>query len=97
MRRWLEGVGTRDPPGGQHGFSRQDYWNGLPSPPPRDLSNPGIEPMSLTSPALVGWFFTTNTTWEAQEAVRNTYEGSFTAKGSEACGLPGCYDRWAQS
>ena len=26
------------------GFSRQEYWNGLPSPPPRDLPNPGIEP-----------------------------------------------------
>ena len=28
------------------GFSRQDYWSGLPCPPPRDLSNPGIEPRS---------------------------------------------------
>ena len=25
------------------GFSRQEYWSGLPSPPPRDLANPGIE------------------------------------------------------
>ena len=31
------------------GFSRQEYWSGLPSPPPRDLPNPGIEPRS---PAL---------------------------------------------
>ena len=30
-------------------FSRQEYWSALPGPPPRDLSNPGIEP---TSPAL---------------------------------------------
>ena len=29
------------------GFSRQEYWNGLPSPPPGDLPNPGIEPASL--------------------------------------------------
>ena len=29
------------------GFSRQEYWSGLPFPPPGDLSNPGIEPMSL--------------------------------------------------
>ena len=29
-------------------FSRQEYWSGLPSPPPRDLSNPGREPRSLT-------------------------------------------------
>ena len=31
------------------GFSRQEYWSGLPFPPPRDLPNPGIEP---GSPAL---------------------------------------------
>ena len=47
------------------GFSRQEYWNGLPCPPPRDLPNPGIEPTSLTAPALAGGFFTTSTTWEA--------------------------------
>ena len=45
------------------GFSRQEYWNGLPCPPPRDLPNPGIEPTSFTSPALAGGFFTTSTTW----------------------------------
>ena len=28
------------------GFSRQEYWNGLPSPSPGDLPNPGIEPGS---------------------------------------------------
>ena len=39
------------------GFSRQEYWNGLPCPPPGDLPNPGIEPMSLMSPALAGGFF----------------------------------------
>ena len=33
-------------------------------PPPGDLPNLGIEPMSLMSPALAGEFFTTNTTWE---------------------------------
>ena len=35
-------------------FSRQEYWSGLPFPTPKDLSNPGIEPASLTSPALAG-------------------------------------------
>ena len=35
-----------------HGFSRQEYWSGLPLPPPGDLSNPGIEPKSPVSPAL---------------------------------------------
>ena len=33
-------------------FSRQEYWSGLPCPPPRDLLNPGIEPTSPASPAL---------------------------------------------
>ena len=40
-------------------FSRQEYWSGLPGPPPGDLPNPGIEPASLTSPALPGGFFST--------------------------------------
>ena len=46
-------------------FSRQEYRSGLRSPPPGDLPYPGIKPMSLTSPALAGGFFTTSTTWEA--------------------------------
>ena len=36
------------------GFSRQEYWNGLPCPPPGDLPDPGIKPKSLRSPALPG-------------------------------------------
>ena len=28
------------------GFSRQEYWNGLPFPSPGDLPNPGIDPVS---------------------------------------------------
>ena len=47
------------------GFSQQEYQSGLPFPPPGDLPNPGIEPRSLKSPALVGRFFTTSATWEA--------------------------------
>ena len=47
------------------GFSRQEYWNGLPCPPLEDLPNPGIEPVSLTSPELAGGFFITSITWEA--------------------------------
>ena len=48
------------------GFSRQEYWSGLPFPTPGDLPDPGVEPMSLMSPALAGKFFTTttSTTWE---------------------------------
>ena len=33
-------------------FSRQEYWSGLPFPPPEDLPNPGIEPVPLMSPSL---------------------------------------------
>ena len=47
------------------GFSRQEYWSGLPWPPPGDLPNPGIEPASLMFPALAGGFFSTSVTWEA--------------------------------
>ena len=45
------------------GFSRQEYWNGLPPPPAEDLPDTGIEPASFKSPALAGKFFTTSTTW----------------------------------
>ena len=41
------------------GFSRQEYWSGLPFPPPGDLSDPGIKPTLLMSPALAGRLFTT--------------------------------------
>ena len=40
-------------------FSKQEYWSGLPFPPPGDLPNPGIKPVSLASAALAGRFFTT--------------------------------------
>ena len=43
------------------GLSRQEYCSGLPFPSPRDLPDPRIKPMSLTSPALAGGFFTTIT------------------------------------
>ena len=45
-------------------FSRQEYWNESPFPPPRDLPDPGIEPSSLISPLLAGEFLTTSATWE---------------------------------
>ena len=47
------------------GFSSQEYWSRLPCPSPGNAPNPGIEPMSLVSPALGGGFFTINATWEA--------------------------------
>ena len=41
------------------GFCRQEYWSGLPCPPPGDLPAPGIQSSSLASPTLAGGFFTT--------------------------------------
>ena len=48
------------------GFSRLEYWIGLPFPSPGKLTDSGIKPMSLMSPALAGGFSTTRATWEAQ-------------------------------
>ena len=44
------------------GVSRQEYWSGLPFPPPEDLPDSTIEPASLTFPALAGKFFPTSIT-----------------------------------
>ena len=46
------------------GFSRQEYWHGLPFPSPGDLPDPRIEP---GSPALVGTQFTV---WATREALK---------------------------
>ena len=51
------------------GFSRQEYWSGLPCPPPGDLPDPGIKPTSLMSPTLAGRFFTISATWEVQNVI----------------------------
>ena len=45
------------------GISQKDYWSGLPFPT-GDLPNPGIELVSLMSPALAEKIFTISTTWE---------------------------------
>ena len=47
------------------GFSRKEYWSGLPCPPPGDLLNRGIKAVSLIS-ALAEGFFTNSATWEVQ-------------------------------
>ena len=49
-----------------HEILRQEYWSGLPCPPPGDLPDPEIELVSLMSLALAREFFTTSATWEAQ-------------------------------
>ena len=45
------------------GLSRQEYWNGLPYPPPGYFPDPGIKPTPLMFSALVGRFFTTSVTY----------------------------------
>ena len=42
------------------GFSREEYWSGLPFSPPEDLPNPEIELVSPVAPALTDGFFTTD-------------------------------------
>ena len=42
------------------GSPRQEYWRGLPFPPPEDLPDPGIKPPTFMSPALAGGSFTTS-------------------------------------
>ena len=52
------------------GFSRQEYWSGVPFPLPGDLPDPRIEPASLPSPALAGRFFTPSAIWETHIQAR---------------------------
>ena len=49
-------------------FSRQEHWSGWPVPSQGDLSDPGIEPVSLVCPTMAGEFFTTapRSYWECQ-------------------------------
>ena len=65
------------PPGSSvHGFSRQEYWSGLPCPPPGDLPDPGIKPAFLLSPALAGRFFTTSASfpgWPSKSCLAPLY------------------------
>ena len=58
--------------------SGQEYWSGLPCPPPGDLPESGIKSESLMSPALAGRFFTSSATWEAPCSGYFISEGSYT-------------------
>jgi len=53
-------------------FSRQEHWSGLLCPPPGYFPDPGMEIMSLTSPALAGRSFTTRATREAPNISTTT-------------------------
>ena len=54
------------------GFSRQEYWRGLPCHPPGNLPNPAIKLAFLMSPSLIDKFFTTSTTMEKAMAPHSS-------------------------
>ena len=57
------------------GFSRQEYWSELLFPPPGDLPDPGIEPVSPASPANTGRLILYHwATWEAQSEKENWFK-----------------------
>ena len=62
------------------GFSKQEYWSGLPCPLPGDLPNPGIEPASLRSPVFAGRLFISSAAWEALEEAWTPANPSPTSK-----------------
>ena len=51
-------------------FPRQESWSGLPFPPPRDLPDPRIEPVSPVSPTLANRFFTTEPPGKPYSSVK---------------------------
>ena len=53
------------------GFSRQEYWSGLPFPPSGNLPNSGTEHAALMSPTLAGGFFIINANWEASWLMKH--------------------------
>ena len=59
------------------GFSRQEYWSGLPFPPPGDLPDPGIELTSPVSVALAGGFFTTVSPLDCQGSTHPCPQNEF--------------------
>ena len=61
------------------GYSRSESWNALPLPSPGDLPNPGMESVSLRSPALTSRRFITSTTWETLMYNRGVFTGVFPA------------------
>ena len=74
------------------GFSRQEYWSGLPCPPPGDLPDPGTEPLSQASSALADGFFTTSATRETPTSITeasaslNSMTWSIASRGKEHWG-----------
>ena len=70
------------------GFSRQEYWGGLPFPTPGYLLDPGIEPMFLESPTLTGGFLHNSATWETP--IPHEGEGEVTQSCPTLCDPVDC-------
>ena len=65
------------PPGASiHGILQARHWNGLLCPPPGNLPNPGIKPVSLMSPALAGGFFTARAIHNAAKELAGALIGN---------------------
>ena len=74
------------------GFSRQEYWNGMPCPPPGYLPDPGIESTSLASSALTGGFFSTGAGWVIYHFIYmcHIFFMHLYVNGHLGCFHPGC-------
>ena len=67
-------------------FSRQEYWSGLPHPPPGDLPDPGIESVSFIYPALEKGLFTMELPGKSEGKRETLQTVLFTAMQSAPCG-----------
>ena len=79
------------PPGSSvHGTTQaQESWSGLPFPPPGDLPDPGMEPVSPLSPALPSRFVATSTAWDVPCAVLRLVTQCLTLCNPVDCSVPG--------
>ena len=70
------------------GSSKQESWSGLPFPPPEDLPNPKIEPLSPVTPVLASWLFITEPPKKAHTHTHtHTYTHTHTHRGNIALNL----------
>ena len=78
------------PPGSSiHGFSRQEYWSGVPFSPPGDLPDPGIKPESPACPALTGGLFTTEPPYTENLQFSSVAQSCLTLWDPMNCSTPG--------
>ena len=71
VRLFCDPVDPMDLPASSvHGIFQARILEWLPFPPPGDLLDPGIKPVSPASPAIAGEFFTTSATWEALDLIK---------------------------